>query len=160
MWELDRRESWAPNNWYFSILVFDKTLESPFDCKEIQSVHPKGNKSWIFIGRTDTEAESPILWPIYGKNWLSRKVPDAGKDWRQEVKRKTEDEIVGWHHQHNEHEFEQAAEFGDGQGSLVCCTPWYSKKLAWYRKSSELMYRGQSGSRQKSLGKEKGTVPR
>ena len=98
MWELDYKESWTLNNWCFWIVVLEKTLESPLDCKEIQSVHPKGNKSWIFIGRTDTEAESPILWPIYGKNWLSRKVPDAGKDWRQEEKGKTEDETVWWHH--------------------------------------------------------------
>ena len=93
-----------------------------------QEVHPKGNQSWIFIGRTDAEAETPILWPSDGKNWLiGKKNPDAGKHWRQE-KGMTEDEMAGWHHQLNGHEFEQALGVGDGQGSLVCCSPWGCKE--------------------------------
>ena len=105
MWELDCEESWAPKNWRFWTVVLEKTLETPLDCKEIQPVNPKGNQSWIFIGRTDTEAETPILWPPDVKNWLIGKDPDAGKDWRQEEKGTTEDEIVGWHHQLNGREF-------------------------------------------------------
>ena len=106
MWELDYKESWAPKNWCFFTAVLEKTLESPLDCKEIQPVHPKGNQSWIFIGRTDAEAEILILWPPDGKNWLTGKDPDAGKDWRQEEKGTTEDEMVGWHRQLDGHEFE------------------------------------------------------
>ena len=99
MWELDSKESWVPKNWCFWTVVLEKTLESPLDCKEIQLVHPKGNQSWIFTGRTDAEAETPILWPPDVKNRLIWKDPDAGKDWRRE-KGTTEDKIVGWHHQH------------------------------------------------------------
>ena len=128
MWELDHKESWAPKNWYFRIMVLEKTLESPLDCKEIKPVHPKGNQSWIFIGRTNAEAETPILFPPDAKNWLVGKDPDAGKDWRQEEKEMTEDEMVGWHHWLDEHEFEQALGDGDGQGSLVCCSPWGHKE--------------------------------
>ena len=106
MWELDHKESWVPKNWCFWTVVLEKTLESPLDCKEIQPVHPKGNQSWIFIGRTDDEAETPILWPLDAKNWLIGKDSDAGKDWRQEEKGTTEHEMVGWHHQSNGHEFE------------------------------------------------------
>ena len=106
-----------------------KTLESPLDCKEIKPVHPKGNQPWIFIGKTDAEAEAPVLWPPDAKNWLLGKDPDAGKDWRQEKKATTEDEMVGWHHQVNGHEFEQALGGGDGQGSLACCSPWCCKEL-------------------------------
>ena len=98
MWELDHRESWAPKNWCFWTVVLEKTLESPLYCKEIKPVHPKGNQSWIFIGRTDAEAETPILWPSDAKNWLIGKDPDAGKYWGQEEKGTTEDEMVGWHH--------------------------------------------------------------
>ena len=98
MRELDHKESWAPKNWCFWTVVLEKTLESPLDCKEIQPVHPKGDQSWVFIGRTDAEAESPILWPPDAKNWLIGKAPDAGKDWRREEKGTTEDEMVGWHH--------------------------------------------------------------
>ena len=97
MWELDYKESWAPKNWCFWTVVLEKTLESPLDCMEIQPVNPKGNKSWIFIGRTDVEAEAPTLWPPDAKNWLIWKDPDAGKDWGQETGTK-EDEMVGWHH--------------------------------------------------------------
>ena len=105
MWELDYNESWALKNWCFLTMV-EKTLESPLDSKVIQSVHPKGNLPWIFIGRTDVEAETPILWPRDVKNWLIWKDPDAGKDWRQEEKGATENEMVGWHHRLDGHEFE------------------------------------------------------
>ena len=99
-------ESWAPKNWYFWPVVLEKTLESPLDCKEIQPVHPKGDQSWVFTGGTDVEAETPVLWPPDAKNWLIWKDPDAGKDWRQKEKGTTEDEMVGWHHWLNGHEFE------------------------------------------------------
>ena len=128
MWELDHKESWAPKNWCFWTVVLEKTLESPLDCKEIQLVHPKGNQSWIFIGRTDAKAEAPILWPPDVKSWLIWKDPDAGKDWRQEKKGMTEDEMVGWHHWLNGHEFEQAPGVADGQGSLACCSQWGHKE--------------------------------
>ena len=98
MGELDCEESWAPKNWCFWTVVLEKTLESPLDCKEIKLVNPKGNQPWIFIGRSDAEAETPILWPPDGKNWLIGKDPDAGKDWRQEEKQATEDKMPGWHH--------------------------------------------------------------
>ena len=104
MWELYYKENWTLKNWCFWIVVLEKTLESPLDCKKIQPVHPKGNQSWIFIGRTDAEAEAPLLWPLDAKNWLIRKDPDVRKDWRQE-KGTTEDEMVGWHHELNGHEF-------------------------------------------------------
>ena len=104
--ELDYKGSWVPKNWCFWTVVLEKTLESPLDCKEIQSVCPKGNQSWIFVGRTDAEAETPIPWPPDMKNWLIGKDPDAGKDWRWEEKETTEDEMVGWHHRLNGHEFE------------------------------------------------------
>ena len=105
MWELDCEESWAPKNWCLWIVVLEKTLESLLDCKEIQPVHPKGDQSWVFIGRTDVEAETPIVWPPDVKSWLIWKDPDAGKDWGQKDKRMTEDEMVGWHHQLNGQEF-------------------------------------------------------
>ena len=124
MWELDYKESWALKNWCFWTVVLKKTLESPLDCKETQPVHLYRNQSWIFIGRTDTEAETPIFWPPDAKNWLIGKDPDAGKDWRQEEKGTTEDEMGGWHHQLDGHEFEQALEVGDGQGGLACCRLW------------------------------------
>ena len=110
-------------------VLFKKTLESPLDCKEIQPVHPKGNQSWTFIGRTDAEAEAPVFWLPGVKNWLIWKDPDAGKDGRQEEKGTTEDEMVGWPHRHDGHEFEQALVVGDGQGTLACCSPWGRKEL-------------------------------
>ena len=128
MWELDYKEGWEPKNWCFWTVVLEKTLESPLDCKEIQPVHPKWNQSWLFIGRTDLEAETPILWPPDSKNWLIGKDPDAGNDWRQEEKGTTEDEIVGWHHWLDAHDFEQALGVGDRQGSLVCCSSWGNKE--------------------------------
>ena len=106
MWELNYKESWTPKDWCLWTVVLKKTLESPLDCKEIQPVNSKGNQSWIFIGRTDAEAETPILWPPDVKNWLIWKDPDAGKDWRQEEKGTTEDEMVGWHHWPEGHESE------------------------------------------------------
>ena len=109
--------------------VLEKTLESPLDCKEIKPVNPKGNQSWIFIGRTDVEAETSISWPPDVKNWLIGKDPDAGKDWRREEKGTTKDEMVGWHHRLNGHELEQTLGAGDGQGSLACCSPWGRKEL-------------------------------
>ena len=117
MWELDHKESWVPKNWCFWTVVLEKTFESPLDCKEIKPVNPKGNQSWIFIGRTNAEAETPILWPPDAKNRLIWKDPDAQQDWRQK-KGMTEDEMVGCHHQLDGHEFEQAPGVGDGQGSL------------------------------------------
>ena len=129
MWELDYKESWVLKNWCFWTVVLEKILESSLDCKKIQPVHPKGNQSWIFIGRTDAEAEAPILWPPDEKNWLIWKDPDAGKDWRWEEKGTTEDEIVGWHHRLNGHEFEQILGVGDGQGGLACYSPWGRKEL-------------------------------
>ena len=124
MWELDYRESWVPKNWCFCTVVLEETIESPLDCKEIQPVHPKGDQSWIFIRRTEAEAETPILWPPDAKNWLIWKDPDAGKDWRREEKGTTEDGMVGWHHQLNGHEFGETPGVGDRQEDLACCSPW------------------------------------
>ena len=129
MWEVDYKESSAPKYWCFWTVVLEKTLETPLDSKEMQPVHPKGNQSWMLIGRTDVEAETPILWPPDAKRWLIGKDPDAGKDWGQEEKGTTEDEMVGFHHRLTGHEFEQAPGGGDGQGSLVCCSPWGHKEL-------------------------------
>ena len=124
--------------------MLEKT-ESPVDCKEIKPVNPKGNQSWIFIGRPDAEAEAAILWPLDVKYWLIGKDPHAGKDWRQEEKGMTEDEMVGWHYLLNGHEFEQAPGVGDGQESLACCSPWYPKEsnttegLKWTDANSEVV---------------------
>ena len=128
MWELDYEESWAPKNWCFWTVVLEKTLESPLDYKEIQPVHPKGDQSWVLIGRTDVEAETPILWLPDAKSWLLWKDPDAGKDGEQEEKGTTEDEIVGWHHRLNRHEFEQTLGNSEGLLSLACCSPWSCKE--------------------------------
>ena len=119
------KESWAPKNWCFWTVLLEKTLESPLDCKEIHSVHPKGNQSWIFTGKTDAEAESPIFWPPDAMSWLIGKDPDAGKDWGQEEKGTTEDEMVGWHHRLNGHESDQI--LGDNEGQS--CSPWSCKEL-------------------------------
>ena len=129
MWELDHKESWALKNCCFWTVVLERTLESPLNCKEIQPVHPKGNQSWIFIGRTDAKAETLVLWPPDAKNWLIWKRLDAGKDWRPEEKGMTEDEMVGWHHWLDRHKFEQAPGVGDGVGRLVCFSPWCCKEL-------------------------------
>ena len=127
MWELDYKESWTPKNWCFWTVVLEKTLESPLDCKEIQPVHPKGDQSWVFIGRTDVKAENPIIWPPDAKSWLIWKDPDAGKDWGKE-KGMTEDKMVGWHHQLDGHGFGWTWGVGDGQGGLVCYGSWGRKE--------------------------------
>ena len=120
-YELNYKESWGQKNWCFWTVVLEKTLENPFDCKEIQSVHPKGDQSWVFIGRTDAEAETPGLWPPDAKSWLIWKDPDAGKDWGQEENGMTEDEMVGWHRWLNGHGFGWTRAVGDRQGGLACC---------------------------------------
>ena len=125
-WELDLKEVWESKHWCFWTVVLEKTLESPLDRKEIKPVCPKGHQPWIFIGRTD--AETPILWPADEKSWLTGKDPGAGKDWRQEEKRVTEDEMVGWHHWLKGHEFEQSLGDSEWQGSLAYCSPWSSKE--------------------------------
>ena len=119
MWELDHKESWALKNWCFWPVVLERALKSPLDYKESKPVNPKGNQPWIFIGRTDAEAEAPKLWLPNGKNWLIGKDLDAGRDWRQEEKGITEDEMVGWHHWLDGHEFEQAPGVGDGQPGVL-----------------------------------------
>ena len=129
IWELVHKEGWAPKNWCFWTVVLKKTLKSPLDCKKIQPVHPKGNQSWIFNGRTVAEAEAPILWPPDAKSPLIGKDSDTGKDWGQEEKGATEDEMVGWHHQLIGHEFEQTSGDSEGQGTLTCCNPWDLKDL-------------------------------
>ena len=138
MWELDYKESWMPKNWCFWTVVLEKTLESPLDCKETQPVHPKGNQSWIFIGRTDPEAEAPVVWPPDVKNWLIGKDPDVGQDWRQKEKGMTEDEMTGWHHRLDGHEFEQAPGVGDGKRSLACCIHGVTKSGTQLRDWIEL----------------------
>ena len=127
MCELDHKEGWTLKNQCFLTVRLENTLESPLDCKEIKPINPKGNQPWIFIGRTDAETEAPILWPPDAKNWLIRVDPDAGKDWRRE-KRTAEDQMVGWHHRLSGHEFEQTLGVGEGQGSLVCWSPWGLKE--------------------------------
>ena len=129
MWELDYKESWVLKDWCFWTMVLEKALESPLDCKEIQPVHPKGDQSWMFIGRTDVGAETPILWLPDAKSWLIWKNPDAGKDWGQEEKGMTEDEMVGWHHRLDGHGFGWTPGVVDGQGGLACCSSWGCKEL-------------------------------
>ena len=126
-WIINKAECWRSDA--FELWCWRMALESHLDCKEIQPVYPKGNQSWIFIARTDAEAETPVLWPLDVKYWLIGKDPDAGKDWRQEEKGTTEDEMVGWHHRLNGHGFEQTPGVGDGQGSLVCCSRCDHKEL-------------------------------
>ena len=128
LWELDHKEGWALKNWYFWIMVLKKTLKSPLDSKEIKPVNPKGNQPWMFIGRADAEAEAPILWPPDVKSQLIAKDPDVGKDWGQKEKGATEDEMVGLHHWLKGHEFVSTLEDSEGQGSLVCCSPWDCKE--------------------------------
>ena len=123
MWELDCEESWAPKNWCFWTVVLEKTLESLLDCKEIQPV-----QSWDFFGRTDAKAETPVLWPPHVKSWLIGKGPDAGRDWGQKEKGTTEDEIAGWHHRLDGHEFEWTSGVGYGLGGLACCDSWGRKE--------------------------------
>ena len=141
MWELDHTESWALKTWCFWTVVLEKTLERSLDCKEIKPVNPKGNQSWIFIWRTD--AKAPFLWPPDVKNWLIGKNPDAGKDWRQEVKGTREDEMVGWHHRLDGHEFEQALGVGYGQGGLACCDSWGHRESDMTEWQTDLMGKSQ-----------------
>ena len=122
-------KGWVPKSWCFWTVVMEKTLESPLDCKEIQPVHPKGDQSWVFIGRTDTEAETPILWPPHVKSWLIGKDPDAGRDWGQEEKGTTEDEMFGWHHQLDELSLCELRELVMDSGCLACCSSWGRKEL-------------------------------
>ena len=128
IWELDCEESWAPKNWWFWTVVLEKIFEIPLDCKEIQPVYPKGDQSLVFIGRTDVEVETPILWPPDTKSWLICKDPDAGKDWGQKEKGTTEGSMIGWHHQLNGHEFGWTLRVGDGQEGLACCGSWGRKE--------------------------------
>ena len=128
MWELDHKENWVPKNRCFWTVVLEKTLEGCLASKEIKPAHPKENQPWIFISRTGAKAEDPILWPPDEKSWFIGKDPDTVKDWGQEKKGTTEDEMVGWHHRLNGHEFEQTLGDGEGQGSLVCCCPWGHKE--------------------------------
>ena len=128
MWELDCEESWAPKNWCFWTVVLEKTLANPLDCKKIQPVHPKRDQSWVFSGRTDAEAETLILWPLHVNSWLIWKDSDAGRDWGQEEKETTQDEMTGWHHWLYAHEFGWTLGIGDGQGGLACCNSWGCKE--------------------------------
>ena len=146
------KKSSVPKNWRFWTVVLEKTLESPLDCKEIKPVHPKWNQFWIFIGRTDAEAETPILWPRDAKNWLIWKDPDAGKDGRQEEKGTTEDEMVGWYHWLDGLEFEQAPGVGDGQGSLACYSPWGHKESDM---TERLNWTGEVGSHRPFSGQKR-----
>ena len=128
MWELDHKADWVPKNYCFQNVVLEKTLESPLDSEEIKPVNPKGNQPWIFTGRTNVKAEASILWPPDVKNWLMWKDTDAGEYWRQNEKWATEDEMVGWHHQFNRHEVQQTPGDNEGQGRLVCCSPYGHKE--------------------------------
>ena len=125
-WIIKKAECWRIDA--FGTVVWEKTLESPLDCKEIQPVYPKGDQSWVFIGRTDVEAETPIHWPPDAKSWLIGKDPDAGRDWGQEEKGPTEDEMVGWYHGLNGHRFGWTPVVGDAQGGLACCSSWGHKE--------------------------------
>ena len=129
MWKLGHKEGWAPKNWCFLILVLEKTLKSPLDCKEINPVSPRGNQSWIFIGRIVAKVEAPILWPPDAKSQIIRKTLMLGKIEGKRRRGATEDEMAWWHHQHNRHEFQQTPEVGDGQGSLACCSQWGLEEL-------------------------------
>ena len=128
MWELDCEEGWAPKNWCFWTVVLEKTLESPLDCKEIQPVHSEGDQPWDFFGRNDAKAETPVLWPPHAKSWLIGKDSDGGREWEQEEKGTTEDEMAGWHHWLDGRESEWIPGTGDGQGGLVCCHSWGHKE--------------------------------
>ena len=128
MWELAYKESWVLKNWCFWTVVLEKTLESPLDCKEIQPVHSEGDQPRDFFGRNDAKAETPVLWPPHAKSWLIRKDSDAGRDWGQEEKGTTEDEMAGWHHWLNGHGFGWTPGVGDGQAGLVCCDSWGRKQ--------------------------------
>ena len=128
MWELDHKEGWVLKNWWFWTVVLEKTLENPLDCKEIKPVHPKGDQPWIFIGRTDADAEAPILWPPDGNSRLTGKDPNAGKDWRQKSRGWQRMRWLEWHHQFNGHELGQTLGDSEGQGGRMCCSPWDCKE--------------------------------
>ena len=128
MWELDCEVGWVPKNWCFWTVVLEKTLESPLFCKEIQPVHSEGDQPWDFFGGNDAEAETPVLWPLHAKSWLIGKDSDAGRDWGQEEKGTTEDEMSGWHHWLDGHESEWTPGVGDGQEGLACCDSWGRKE--------------------------------
>ena len=151
VWELDCAESWVLKNWCFWTVVLKNTLESPMDCKEIKPVHSKGDQPWVFFGRTDAEAETPILWPPDGKNWLIRKDPDAWRDWGQEEKGMTEDEMAGWHHRLDGRESEWTPGVGDGQGGLACCSSWGHKDQTRLSDWTELNWRTHISIRHKFL---------
>ena len=157
MWELDCEESWAQKNWCFWTVVLEKILESTLDCKEIQPVHSKGGQSWVFIGRTDVEAEIPLLWPPDAKSWLIGKDPDAGKDWGQEEKGMTEAEMVEWQHWLHGHGFGWTPGVGDGQGGLVCCGSWgcrvghdWATELNWILNIVKVIKKGKLSEKQHS----------
>ena len=158
MWELDCEESWVPKNWCFWTVVLEKTLESPLDTKEIQPVHPKGDQPWVFIERTDIEAETPILWPPDTESWLIGKDSNAGKDWGQEEKGTTEDEMIGWHHWLDGHGFGWTPGVGNGQGGLACCGSWGRKEsdmtewLNWSELMQLHMGLGWSGPHYSAIG--------
>ena len=153
MWELDYEENWALKNWYFWTVVLEKTLESLLNCKEIRPVNPKWNQSGIFIGRTDAEAEASICWPSDVKNWVIWKDPDAGKDWRQDKKGMTEDEMVGWHHWLNGHEFERAPGAGDGQEAWHAAVHGVTKCQIWLSHWTEELDSSCFNSRSVTLNK-------
>ena len=142
MWDLDYEESWALKNWCFWSVVLEKTLESPLDCKEIQPVHSIEDQSWVFFGRNDAKAETPVLWPPHVKSWPLGKDSDAGRDWGQEEKGTTQDEMAEWHHRLDGHESEWTLGDGDGQGGLACCDSWGCKesdtteRLNWTERAS------------------------
>ena len=138
MWELDCEEGWAPKNWCFWTVVLEKILESPLDCKKIQPVHPKGDQSWVFIGRTDAKAETPILWPPHAKSWLIGKDSDAGRDWGEEEKGTTEDEMAGWNHRLDGHGFGWTPGVGDGQGGLAATVHGVTESQTWLSDWTEL----------------------
>jgi len=141
MWELDCEESWVWKNWCFWIVVLEKTLDSPLDSMEIQPVHPKGDKPWYFFGGNDAKAETSILWPLHAKSWLTGKDSDAGRDWRHEEKGMTEDEMAGWHHRLDGHEFGWTPGVGDGQGGLACCIHGVTKSRTRLSDWTELNWR-------------------
>ena len=146
MWELDHKESWAPKNWCFWTVMLEKTLESPLDFKEIQPVHSEGDRSWVFIGRTDAEAEIPVLWPLHAKGWLIGKDPGTGRDWGQEEKGTTEDEMAGWRHQLDGHEFKWTLGVSNGRGAWGAAIHWFTKSRTQLSNWTELNWTGSGGA--------------
>ena len=140
MWKLDCEESWVPKNWCFWTVVLEKTLESLLDCKEIQPVHSKGDQSWVFFGRTDAKAKTPILWPLHVKSWLIGNDSDAGRDWGQEEKGTTEDEMAVWHHRLDAHGFGWTPGVDDGQGGLACHGSWDHREWDTTEQLTELNF--------------------